>query len=76
MARFNIQLCREIYQYGTVFIEAETEEAACKEVEEDLDLAWSNATIDDEVYAGDTTIQDVRPCKYGYGENDASDKTT
>ena len=74
MARFNIQLCREIYQYGTVFIEAETEEAACKEVEEDLDLAWSNATIDDEVYAGDTTVQDVRPCKYG--ENDASDKTT
>lgn len=74
MAKFKIQLCREVYQYGTVFIEAETEQAAREEVEEDLDEAWLNATIDDEVYAGDTTVQDVEPCKYG--ENDASDKTT
>lgn len=65
MARFNIQLCREIYQYGTVILVAETEEAAREEAEKDLDLTWSNATIDDEVYAGDTTVQDVEPCKYG-----------
>lgn len=63
MAKFNIQLCRSMYQYATVFIEAETEEAALEMVEEDPDTAWLNATIDDEIYPEDTTVQGIDICR-------------
>lgn len=69
MPKFNIQLCRSMYQYGTVFVEAETEEDAIEMIEQDMDDAWLNATIDDEVYPEDTTVQDVTPCKFQEDEN-------
>ena len=40
MPKFNIQLCRSMYQYGTVFVEAETEEDAIEMIEQDMDDAW------------------------------------
>ena len=69
MPKFNIQLCRSMYQYGTVFVEAETEEHAIEMIEQDLDDAWVNATLDDEIYPEDTTVQDVTPCKFQEDEN-------
>jgi len=64
MPKFNIQLCRFMYQSGTVFVEAETEEHAIEMIEQDMDDAWENATIDDEIYPEDTTVQNVTLCKF------------
>ena len=70
MRKFNILLCRSMYQYSTVIVEAETEEDAVEMVEQDLDNAWLNATIDDEVYPEDTTVQDVALCKFQEAEDE------
>lgn len=68
MPKFNIKLCRSMYQYGTVFVEAETEEDAIEMIEQDLDDAWSNATIDDEIYPEETTVQDWFLSEVSYEE--------
>ena len=70
MPKFNIQLCRSMYQYATVFVEAETKEDAIEMIEQDLDDAWAHATLDDEIYPEDTTVQDVTPCKFQEVQND------
>lgn len=68
MPKFNIQLCHRMYRYGTVFVEAETEEDAIEMIEQDLDDAWSNAVRDEEIYPEETTVQDWFLSEVSYEE--------
>ncbi len=69
MSKFSVQLCRSMYQYATVLVEAETEEDAIEMIEQDMDDAWVNATIDDEIYPEYTTVQDIDLCKFQEVQN-------
>ncbi len=51
MPRFSVSICRSIYQYGIVSVEAETEDHAIEMVEQDMNDTWRNATVDVEKHS-------------------------